>query len=729
MFPTRIAHWNFLAAVLSFFVASAFSVARADTYVVTNTNVTGPGSLAQAISDSNGRTGPDTIAFNIPGSGVHLIDLSQSSLPEITDSVTVDGYTQPGARPNTLNAGNDAVILIQLDGGLVKRNGRGLVISGSNCLVRGLSLTGFQFDPSSDPFFFRVLGGFGIQLRGAGTGNVIQGNFIGLKPDGITPTANYTGVRVEAAQSTIGGVDPAQRNVISGNNTGIEIQYPSAVITGNYIGTDAAGARAVGNGGGIEVAASDAVIGGTSAGAGNLISGNNGAGIQLGYEVGYHTLGHADRGLVQGNVIGTAVDRFTPLGNGGEGVSVAISSNSTVGGLDQGAGNLIAFNGYGVGVGGTGNRILSNSIFSNSGRGIRFYSAGSNNGQSFPVITSQSNSPRAFTRFNGTLHSTPNTPFLLQFFNESQSLISSKQTYLGSDNVTTDGNGNATFFGSYAVSDSIPVFNITATDPGGNTSEFSRNVAYLQNISTRAAVGTGDNALIGGFIAGPGEIVLRGLGPSLQGFGFDNVLADPVLELHDQTGAQIEFNDNWQDNQYQAGEAQRLGLAPTQPAESAIVLVPFGRAYTAVLRGKNDTSGVGLIEVYGPGVPLSNLSSRGLVGRDGDVLIGGFIVTDGNINPRIAIRAIGPSLKSSNIINPLSDPVLELHNGDGATINSNDDWNSDSHSDALRTVGLAPTDSRESAIFTRLAPGAYTAVVHGKDTETGVALVEVYDLP
>jgi hypothetical protein len=280
-------------------------------------------------------------------------------------------------------------------------------------------------------------------------------------------------------------------------------------------------------------------------------------------------------------------------------------------------------------------------------------------------------------------------------------------------------------FGSYAVSDANPVFNVTATDPGGNTSEFSRNVAYLQNISTRAAVGTGDNALIGGFIAGSGEIVVRGLGPSLQPFGFDNVLADPVLELHDQTGAQIQFNDNWQDNGYQASEAQRLGLAPTQPAESAIVLVPFGRAYTAVLRGKNDTSGVGVVEVYGPGVPLSNLSSRGLVGHDRDVLIGGFIVTDGNINPRIAIRAIGPSLKSSNVVNPLSDPVLELHNGDGVTINSNDDWNSD----ALQIVGLAPTDSRKSAIFTRLAPGAYTAVVHGKDNETGVALVEVYDLP
>src|SRR5205085_8009249 len=123
--------------------------------------------------------------------------------------------------------------------------------------------------------------------------------------DGLAPTANYTGVRVEAAQSIIGGNDPAARNVISGNNTGIEIQYPAAVIVGNYVGTDTSGTRAVGNGTGIAVAAGDVVIGGTSAGAGNLISGNQSDGIQLGYEVGYHALGHADRALVQGNLIGT----------------------------------------------------------------------------------------------------------------------------------------------------------------------------------------------------------------------------------------------------------------------------------------------------------------------------------------------------------------------------------------------------------------------------------------
>ena len=164
------------------------------------------------------------------------------------------------------------------------------------------------------------------------------------------------------------------------------------------------------------------------------------------------------------------------------------------------------------------------------------------------------------------------------------------------------------------------------------------------------------------------------------------------------------------------------------PAESAIVFVPSGRVpYTAVLRGKNDTGGVGLVEVYGPGVPLLNLSSRALVGTDGNVLIGGFIVADGNANPRIVVRAIGPSLKMSGVAAPLADPMLELHDGNGLIIQSNDNW-ADAQKDDLQTVGLAPTDGKESAILMRLAPGAYTAIVRGKDNATGVGLVEVYNL-
>ena len=723
-----------LAAAVALLLLGGVSATQADTYTVTNTNGSGAGSLAQAILDSNARTGQDTVVFNIPDSGIHLIDLSKTPLPDITDSLILDGYTQPGAHPNTLSVGNNAVILIQLDGGSVlyrgPGNGSGLSISGANCLIRGLSITGFlgnsQFQSP----------GRGILLVQKGSGNVIQGNFIGVNPDGLTARGNNVGIGigVGAAQSTIGGADPAARNVICGNSQGIKIEEPATAIVGNYIGTDATGMRAVGNSIGLAVAASDVVLGGTSAGSGNLISGNQLHGIELGFDVGGQTPQPGDRALVQGNLIGTKADGSGPLGNAGTGIYFLRSSNSTIGGLDLGAGNVIAFNGGGVGVFGTGNQIISNSIYGNNYHGIILYSASSNNGQRAPVITSESVS-NGIATINGTVQSAPNSQLLVQLFGDSQSVKTSEQTYLGSTNVMTDGNGNGTFSAHFPLSDSNVVSNATATDPIGDTSEFSRNPAYLQNLSARAAVGTGDNALIGGLMMADGLIVLRGIGPSLRPLGFANALADPTLEAHNQSGAQI-FNDNWKDDPNQATLIQVSGLAPTSDAESAIV--PFGGSspfrpgagfapYTAILRGKGDTTGIGVVEAYGDFPILANISARGLVGTGDNVIIGGFILRSGNESPRIVVRAIGPSLKAFGIANPLPDPVLELHDGNGLIITSNDNW-ADVQKDDLQTVGLAPTDDKESALLMRLAPGNYTAIVRGKDNATGVGLVEVYNL-
>ncbi|MFN2475801.1 MAG: hypothetical protein ABR526_05590 [Chthoniobacterales bacterium] len=717
--------------------------ARATTYTVTNTNSSGLGSLAQAILDANALSGQvDTIAFNIPGSGTHVIDLSKTPLPEVADPVLIDGYTQPGAHPNTLSVGDDAVILVQLDGGSAASGNNGLSINAPSCVIRGLAITGFLAGPQTDNLL-PPPGGAAIQLKRGGTESVVQGNFIGLKPDGLTPGANDIGVGVDAARSVVGGTDPAARNVISGNQQGIRIVYPAAVIVGNYIGTDSAGKQAVGNGSGVAVGATDVVVGGTSAGSGNLISGNRFAGIALGISLGFRQTGHADRALVQGNLLGTTADGVGTLGNAGAGVSVSVSSNSTVGGQEPGAGNVIAFNGAGVDVSGAGNAVLSNSIYSNTSRGIIFGSAQANNGQTSPVITSQTASGSGATTITGTLQSTPNTQFLLQFFSDSQSLVTPRQTYVGSKNVTTNGNGNATFSATFSVSEADPVFNATATNPNGDTSMFSRHPAILQNISARAAVGTGENALIAGALVQYGGVVARGIGPSLKPLGVRNALANPTLEFRDAFGAQM-FDDDWQDDHFQASAIQESGLAPTDEMESAIV--PFGfvsspfrfrsvagfAPYTAILRGKGDTTGIGVAEIYGftsfnyglfP--KLGNISARAFVGTGDNVIIGGFILGDGNENPRVVIRAIGPSLKAAGVVNPLSDPMLELHNGDGATIAANDDWSGD----ALQTVGLAPTDARESAILTRLAPGAYTAIVRGKDNGTGVALVEVYRLP
>lgn len=741
--PMELNRRTVLASAVAIFVAFAVTAMRADIYPVTNTNAGGPGSLAQAIYDSNARAGQDTIVFNIHGAGVHLIDLSQSSLPEITDSVIVDGYTQPGAHPNTLSIGNDAVILIQLDGGLVKRNGRGLVISGSNCLVRGLSITGFQWDPSSDPFFFRVLGGFGIHLLGTGTGNVIQGNFIGLYPDGLTPRANHVGIRVEGAygiigNNVIGGPEPAARNLISGNGSGAENFGYNTAFVGNYIGTDATGMKAAGNLTGLKIAGDDVAIGGSGAGSGNVISGNQFDAIALGFTAGYRYTAGGNRAVIQGNLIGTSADGSGSLGNGGGAIQLWRNPNTTIGGLHPAAGNVIAFNGRGVaivggGTFGTGNSILSNSIYSNRSRGILLLQPDSNNGQSAPVITF-ANSFRGVTIIQGTLQSAANTEFLLQFFTDSQSLITSKQTYIGSRNVTTDGTGKASFSATFAVNATSRVFNATATDSNGNTSEFSRNPAYLQNISTRAAVGTGDKVLIGGFITDFSRIIIRGIGPSLKPYGFSNVMPDPTLELHNQAGAQIAYNDNWKDNQSQAAVIQEAGFAPADDLESAIEFHGFSvnTAITAVLQGKDQTTGIGVVEAYAdirsfylPG--FANLSSRGFVGTADNVMIGGFIVGGGSESPRIVVRAMGPSLRAAGVANVLPDPVLELHDANGLLLQSNDNW-ADAQKDDLQTVGLAPSDSAESAILTRLGSGAYTAIVRGKESETGVALVEVYNL-
>ena len=730
-----------LAAASALFLLGGVNASRADTYTVTNTNSSGAGSLAQAILDANARSGQDTVVFNIPGSGVQLIDLSKTFLPDITDSLILDGYTQPGAHPNTLSVGNNAVILIQLDGAFsfrVPGNGCGLFISGANCLIRGLSITGFFGNSTAS-------GGRGISLAQNASGNVIQGNFIGVTPDGVTARKNQIGIGigVGAAQATIGGADPAARNVISGNSSqGIVIEEPATTIVGNYIGTDATGMLAIGNSIGVAVAASDVVVGGTSAGSGNLISGNQLDGVELG-GVGGQIAQPADRALIQGNLIGTKADGSGPIGNGSGLGSAGIyffasssnsTSNCTIGGLDPGAGNVIAFNnGAGVAVVSTRNRILSNFVYGNNYHGILLFGVTSNNGQTSPVITSESVSNGTAT-LSGTVHSAPNAPLLLQFFADSQSLTTSKQTYLGSANVMTDGNGNGTFSANFPLSDSNVVFNATATDSIGDTSEFFRNPAYLRNLAARAAVGTGDNALIGGLMMADGSVYLRGIGPSLRPLGVTNALADPTLEFHDQAGVQL-FNDNWKDNP-QASQIQSIGLAPTSDLES--VIVPFGGSspirpgpgfapYTAVLRGKGNTTGIGVVEAYAFFPILANISARGLVGTGDDVIIGGFILGSGNENPRIVVRAIGPSLKAFGIANPLPDPLLELHDGNGLIITSNDNW-TDAQKDDLQTVGLAPADDKESAILIRLAPGAYTAIVRGKDNATGIGLVEVYNL-
>jgi hypothetical protein len=250
----------------------------------------------------------------------------------------------------------------------------------------------------------------------------------------------------------------------------------------------------------------------------------------------------------------------------------------------------------------------------------------------------------------------------------------------------------------------------------------------LGNISTRGLVRTVDQVLIGGFIVtgnDPKPVIVRALGPST---GVTGSLADPVLELHDSDETVIASNDNWKSDQESA--ILSTGVAPTNELESAIVETLAPGAYTAIVSGKNGATGVGLVEVYDLDLTvdskLANISTRGFVGTGDNVLIGGFIVL-GDTSTSTLIRAIGPSLTALGVTGALQDPELELHDGNGTLIVSNDDWMTDQESEIIAT-GAAPTESAESAIVMTLAPGNYTAIVSGKSNTTGVGLVEVYQL-
>jgi hypothetical protein len=248
-------------------------------------------------------------------------------------------------------------------------------------------------------------------------------------------------------------------------------------------------------------------------------------------------------------------------------------------------------------------------------------------------------------------------------------------------------------------------------------------------------VETGNNVLIGGFIISgsvPKTVAVRGIGPSLSQFGIPDVLANPTLELHDGSGALLVQNDNWQDDQSQAAQLTALGLGLQDPNESGIVTSLPPSAYTAILAGKNGGTGVGLVEIYdtdsAANSQLANISTRGFVLTGNNVMIGGFIL-GGNNDTHVVIRGIGPSLSQFGISPVLADPILELHDGNGTLIISNDNWQDDSVSASqLTALGLAPQDPGESGIYTSLSPGAFTAILAGINGGTGIGLVEIYNV-
>ena len=339
-------------------------------------------------------------------------------------------------------------------------------------------------------------------------------------------------------------------------------------------------------------------------------------------------------------------------------------------------------------------------------------------------VTASTNDP--VFRFNGT------TGAFMGAFTTGRQLVNADALAFG-----PDGDLYVANFSSQEVDrfdGTTGAFRLAITDKTvGNASGIAFTpAAKVLNISTRLAVQTGDNVLIAGFIITgeePRDVIVRAIGPSLSSAGVDNALANPILELHDGSGAPISANDNWKEAQQ--AEIEATTLAPTDDLESAIVARLAPGNYTAVVRGANDTTGVGLAEVYdlNQATPskLANLSTRGFVDTGENVMIGGFIVRPGGgTNTSVILRAIGPSL-GSTVDNALADPTLELHDSTGALVSANDNWK-DAQQAEIEATGVAPTDDAESALVADLLPGSYTAIVRGKDDTTGVALVELYSL-
>lgn len=467
---------------------------------------------------------------------------------------------------------------------------------------------------------------------------------------------------------------------------------------------------------------------------------------------------------MKGNFIGSEPNRAHPQVNQNVGISV-FGSASLIGGLEDGAGNEIAWNKTGVYVDGTlGNAILSNRIYANQTIGIdldaQYYKEddngnltkigdalgatsndlgdadeGANHLQNFPIITevvSDKTVPPGGpnTRINGTLNSRPDADYTLQFF-----YYNPDPRVLGTITVHTDANGNAPFSFGFYLSPTLPVamgsyYTATATDAAGNTSELlpKNGPVQLANISTRGNVGTDDNIMIGGFFVdspSPKKVIIRALGPSVPA---PDRLADPSLELYDSNGALLAKNDDWRSDQQQ--QVIDSGVPPASDAESAIVARLAAGNYTAQVRGVDRGTGTAIVEIYdldefpGSAGRLTNISTRALVGTDDHVLIGGLIVR-GDSAERFIVRAISPDLGDIGLT--LQDPVLELRDSNGALVQSNDDWQDDQRAEIVAT-GLQPHDDRDCAIVASVAPGSFTAIVRGKDGATGVALVEFYDL-
>jgi hypothetical protein len=288
-------------------------------------------------------------------------------------------------------------------------------------------------------------------------------------------------------------------------------------------------------------------------------------------------------------------------------------------------------------------------------------------------------------------------------------------------------------FGAEPGQTSTATVTIHDDDPPG-----SHPPVRALNISTRAHVLTGDRVLIGGFIVTGNDskcVILRALGPSLIGNGVPSnaALLDPVLQLNRADGTVISTNDNWKDDPANAAQITGTPYEPKDDRESVIMATLPAGSYTAFVKGKGSEGGIALAEIYDVDpdaeAELANISTRGYVGMENDVMIGGFILGHNPGSTRVAIRGLGPSLAASGLNGVLQDPALVLVDRNGNVLASNDDWQTDPVSAAqLTAYGLALPQAKESGIFLSLPPGQFTALMSGKHIGVGLGLIEIYNL-
>jgi len=703
---------------------------------------------------AHGNTIGIATSFGVPATGNHIGGVTAAQRNLISGN-SIGVLLNEGATDNLI-AGN--FIGTDVTGDNALGNSVGVDLRASNNTVGGNTIA-LRNVIAGGPGSMGVV----VQPAGSATDNRIQGNFIGTDRTGTKALGFSNGVFLSsgATNTLVGGLTTAPGtppgNLISGNNNGgagveIALNVSNNSVQGNLIGTNAAGTAALANFDGVQIQGSSNLIGGNTTAAGNVISGNARHGIFFGTNNAV-----VQDNLIQGNFIGTKINGTELLGNAAEGIFVVESTHNTIGGTVAVAGppgNLIAGNaGNGIGVsfgafGVTGLTIKGNSISSNGGLGIDLgengvtlndagdIDDGVNHLQNFPVLESVANSG-GMTHVGGTLNSLANTTFRIEFFSSDSidpSGYGEGENFIGFTNVTTTGSGNISFNTALPQIGAGRRVTATATDPNGNTSELSGANGQLLNISTRLNVQTGAKVLIGGFIINGSEsksILVRALGPTLAQppFNLSGVLTDPTLALS-QGGAQLDANDNWADTHQ--SDINATGKAPPNAAESAILRTLVPDAYTAILSGKNATTGVGLVEVYDltpdSNSSLANISTRGFVETGSSVMIGGFIVQNGI--QKIIVRGLGPTLGQPpfNVPEALADPVLAIFDANGQQIASNDNWK-DTQQAEIQASGKAPPNDSESAIIITRPPGNTTAIVSGKNNNTGNALVEVYILP